>query len=42
MHYYLDVRWLQGYPLCAIDFVHVLEWFSKEIDHLSNLEISQV
>ena len=33
--YYFDVRCLQGYPLCAIDFSHFLKGFSKEIDHLS-------
>ena len=35
IHYYFDVRCLQGYPLCAIDFSHFLKGFSKEIDHLS-------
>jgi hypothetical protein len=42
IHYYLDVRWLQGYPLCASDFQHFLERFSnKEIDHLSLLDFFQ-
>ena len=35
IHYYFDVRGLQGYPLCAIVFWHFLKGFSKEIDHLS-------
>ena len=35
IHYYFDIRGLQGYPLCAIVFWYFLKWFSKEIDHLS-------
>jgi len=42
IHYYFDVRGLQGYPLCAIDFQHFFQGFSKEIDHFSHPGFSEL